>query len=57
MNIPQEIQELSDQELLTEYEGGIRHLTVCEISGQIDNSEQRISNIVRTELLNRMDVE
>ena len=54
MNIPQEIQELSDQELLTEYEGGIRHLTLCDLQGQVDMKEENINNIVREEILNRI---
>jgi len=54
MEIPQEIQELSDEDLLQEYEGGIRHLTICDIQGQVDTKEENISHIVRSEILNRM---
>ena len=54
MNMPQEIQELENKELLEEYEGGIRHLTICDIEGQIDSKEENISHIARSEILNRM---
>jgi len=54
MEIPDEIQELSNEELITEYEGGIRHLTICDLEGQVDTKEENISHIVRSEILNRM---
>jgi len=54
MEIPDEIRELSDEELLQEYEGGIRHLTICDLEGQVDMKEENISHIVRNEIINRM---
>ena len=42
MNIPQEIQELEDKELLEEHRYTAVHLYICEEQGQIDTKEENI---------------
>lgn len=57
MEIPQEIQELDDTDLIEEFEGGIRHLTICDLEGQADPKEESINSVVRKEILSRMSTD
>lgn len=52
--IPEEIQNLSDEDLLSEYYHNAIHLYICDEQGQIDLKEERVFNFVKQEILNRM---
>ena len=54
MDVPEEFQDMDDEELIRELVATTEHLQNCLLEGQTDAKQSNIQNILQQEILNRM---